>query len=53
MRIGRAFSQALDPAALPLFGDANLDLTLEEAWHPSCLGVPAAAELQVCKVAAV
>ena len=48
MRIGRAFSQALDPSAAPLFHDVCLDLTLEEAWHPYCLGSPATcAELQV------
>ena len=37
MRVGRAFSEVLDPCAA-LFGDVCLDLTLEEAWHPSCLG---------------
>ena len=26
------------PLGWPLFGDACLDLTLEEAWHPGCLG---------------
>ena len=42
MRMGQAFSRALDPSRPPLFeGMGSLDPLPEEAWHASCLpGAP-------------
>ena len=38
MRMGQAFSRALDPSRPPLFvGMGSLDLLPEEAWHAACL----------------
>ena len=38
MRVGAAFSAALDPSRPPLFSDVSeLDLLPEEVWHPSAL----------------
>lgn len=44
MRMGQAFSRALDPSRPPLFeGMGSLELLPEEAWHAACL--PAAPKL--------
>jgi telomere length regulation protein len=38
MRVGQAFSAALDASQAPLFaGMGSLELLPGEAWHPSCL----------------
>ena len=38
MRVGAAFSAALDPSRPPLFSDLEeLELLLEEVWHPSAV----------------
>jgi hypothetical protein len=38
MRVGQAFSKALDPSKAPLFSDlGGLELLPEEAWHRDCL----------------
>ncbi len=38
MRVGAAFSIALDPTRPPLFSDvSDMDLLPEEVWHPSAV----------------
>ncbi len=41
MRVGQAFSKALDASKPPLFSDlGDLELLPEEAWHRHCLPAP-------------
>ena len=48
MRVGAAFSAALDPTRPPLFSDVSeMDLLPEEVWHPSAVP-PKQARREVC-----
>lgn len=40
MRVGAAFSAALDPSRPPLFSDTDTALLPEEVWHRSASGEP-------------
>jgi len=49
MRVGAAFSTALDPTRPPLFSDVSeMDLLPEEVWHPSALPPPKQPRSEVC-----
>lgn len=47
MRVGNAFSTALDPAKPLLFAEFPLDLLQEEQWHPSAARLNPAQPLQL------